>query len=101
MIVAQTILSQLGGKRFQLMTGETNFVGTADTLRFTLPSTGKDGIDLVSIRLDASDTYTVRFLSRARSRQNDAKLISESSDVYAADLEEVFTTATGLYTRLR
>jgi len=101
MTVAQTILSQLGGKRFQVMTGATNFLGTADTLRFTLPSNAKDGIDIVSIRLDASDTYTVRFLSRSRSQQNEATLISESTDVYVADLEELFTTATGLYTRLR
>lgn len=101
MNVAQTILSQLGGKRFQVMTGAKNFVGTPDTLRFTLPPNAKDGIDLVSIRLDASDTYTVRFMRQGRSLQNEAQLIGESSDVYAEDLEELFTSSTGLYTRLR
>lgn len=98
MTVAQTILAQLGGSRFQFMTGAKDFIGSGDTLRFTI-SRAKDGINLVSIRLDASDTYTIRFMRRSRSNPTDTQLIHESSDVYAEDLEDLFVESTSLYTR--
>jgi hypothetical protein len=39
--VAKTILAQLGGERFVMMTGATNFVGGADSLAFRVGSNPK------------------------------------------------------------
>ena len=36
--VAETILAQLGGRKFQVMTGAKYFLGGADYLQFKLPS---------------------------------------------------------------
>ena len=35
--VANTILQQLGGNKFRVMTGAKNFVGSNDALTFRLP----------------------------------------------------------------
>lgn len=100
MTVAKTILEQLGGRKFTVMTGAKNYIGDANSLTFRLPGAGgfcKDGINVVKVTLDPSDTYTVVF-----SRLRGAKLtvVSQSSDVYADVLQDVFTRATGLATSL-
>ena len=90
MTIAATILHQLGGARFAFMTGAKTFIDSGDTLRFTLPRPRA----LMSITLDASDTYTVRRLSRT-GRETDRR-----DGVYADQLRDVFTSMTGLYTSL-
>lgn len=100
MTVAQTILEQLGGKRFRAMTGATSFVGSDDTLSFKLPSTPgyvRQGINGVRITLTPLDTYTVQFL---RFRLGDMTTVATVDDVYCDMLQEVFTRVTGLATRL-
>lgn len=96
MQVANTILEQLGGRRFIVMTGAFGFIGSADHLSFRLKSNPKR-ITHVKITLDPSDTYTVKF---SRLRGVDLKIISLFKGVYADNLQEIFTSATGLYTRL-
>jgi hypothetical protein len=98
--IATTILEQLGGRRFVMMTGAKNLIAHPNALSFKLPGGGgfaKDGINYVKITLDPSDTYTVEF-SRVRGRT--VKTLHTVSDIYAENLRDVFTRATGLQTSL-
>jgi len=97
--VANTILQQLGGRRFMAMTGARDFVGSAVALTFKLPAQANDGIRCVRVTLTAMDDYTVEFLGRGpRGLTWPVKATREG--VYAENLAEVFTRVTGLYTRL-
>lgn len=98
--VANTILEQLGGRKFMAMTGVKEFFVAADNVSFRLPGGGgftKNGVNLVVITLDPSDTYTMRF---SRFRAGKTKLLSEHVGVYFDALQEIFTRETGLATRL-
>lgn len=98
MSIAQTILDQLGGKRFVTMTGAKNFGDTGNGLAFQVPaSLTKNRINAVKIVLDPSDTYTVKFLRIGRS---DLKTISQHSMIYCDQLEDLFERETGLLTHL-
>ena len=98
---ANTILAQLGGRRFLAMTGAESFASSADTLSFRLPSRlTPRRIRGVRIRLDASDTYTVTFLRMGTKPDFTPAIVAECSDVYAENLREVFTRETGLDTSL-
>lgn len=91
--VAGIILEQLGGNKFIAMTGAKNFTRDGSSLRFKLPRSARDGINLVTITLDPSDTYTVQF---AKYRALYVYPVKTVSDVYADSLTRVFTDATGL-----
>lgn len=93
MEVAKTILQQLGGKQFQMMTGAKNFVADENSLKFKIGSNAKR-VGYVRIQLDPDDTYTVQFMSSS------GKLIKELDMIYADQLQSVFTDYTGMYTRL-
>lgn len=98
--VPQTILTQLGGRKFLAMTGAKDLVGGEHMLMFALPRTReyvKEGINKVKITLDPSDTYTVEYY---KLRKMDATLITKDTGVYAEDLQRFFTEATGLATHL-
>ncbi len=99
MLVANTILAQLGGRRFLLMTGASHLVGDANALTFKLPrrAAADSGINHVKIRLDADDTYTVLALKLDRAG---ITTVREASGIYADDLQRVFTYFTGLDTSL-
>jgi hypothetical protein len=96
--IAKTILAQLGGGRFTAMTGAKNLMAHADGLSFRLPSRfAKDGINYVKVTLTPMDTYTVEF-GKVWGRQY--RVIADRDDVYAEDLQRVFTDATGLDTNM-
>lgn len=98
--VAQTILAQLGGRRFQMMTGAKHFLSIEDGngLQFKLPShIAKDGINCVRIVLNLRDTYDVEY-SSVRGITYKVKKLSE--DLYWDMLATDFTDTTGLYTSL-
>jgi len=98
--VANTILEQLGGRRFQVMTGAKNFVGSESGLSFRLPGAGgftKHGINVVSIELTPADTYVMLF---SRLRAGVLTVLAEHHDVYFDSLQEIFTRETGLVTHL-
>lgn len=97
MQVAQTILAQLGGNRFLVMTGARNLVGRPDGLSFKVGSNAKK-VSHVRVTLEASDLYTVEFLS-IRGTQA-PRTLARRAGVYADSLQAVFTTETGLDTRL-
>lgn len=98
--VAETILDQLGGHRFVIMTGAKNFV-----------SGDKDGVPYLSMRLprnhhmtiklDPSDTYTMEYVKiTTRNFTFKKTVIEESSHVYCDMLQHEFTRMTGFYTYL-
>lgn len=100
MTVSKTILEQLGGNKFIVMTGAKNFVGGNNTLSFRLPGGAgfcKEGINGVRVTLTAMDDYTVEFI---KIRKFEVKTIKTVEGVYCDNLQAVFTEATGLYTSL-
>lgn len=90
--VALTTFQQLGGNRFTLMTG-AQVMSDGDALRINLPRGAKDGINLVTIALDASDTYNIVW-----SKFRGLKVTNLRTDemVYADQLRELFESVTGL-----
>jgi hypothetical protein len=100
MEVARTILEQLGGKRFIVMTGAKNFSGDHNSLTFRFP-TSEDResrrVNAMRITLEASDTYTVKTFYVYGGRLTD---VNSNGDIYCEDLQETFTDMTGLFTHL-
>ena len=98
--IAQTILQQLGGHRFVVMTGAKNLSDTGNGLSFRLPGSGgftKNGINYVKITLDPSDTYSMEF---GKIRGTTYKIIHSTNDIYEEQLQEIFQRETGLSTHL-
>lgn len=98
MTVSKTILEQLGGNRFIAMTGAKEFVGDEDRLIFRVPATMVRGRGShVEVVLNAVDLYDVRLI---RIRQLEPKIIDARENIFASDLQKVFTEMTGLDTRM-
>ena len=98
MTIAQTILQQLGGNKFIVMTGAKTLVAHENGLSFRLPTNfAKKKINYVKITLDANDLYTVEFIYI---RGINMTAIVVHDDVYAEMLQELFTAETGLDTHL-
>ena len=102
-MIAKTILQQIGGNHFIVMTGSKKFVDLGKGLRMSL-SKNKTSANRLDIILDeGTDTYQMRFYRQALSKKTfEVKLteIAQYEDVYCDMLEEIFTSVTGLYTRL-
>ena len=98
--IAKTILQQLGGNKFIVMTGAKDFTVQSSGLLFKLPSNfAVNKSNVVEIILDhGTDTYNVTFSRFGR----DYKLtkISEHTDIYWDMLTTLFERETGLKTRL-
>lgn len=94
--VANTILAQLGGTRFAMMTGSENFIGSENSIGFKLKRNSSGG-NHMKITLDASDTYTIT-IRRITTRS--IKIVHEESDVYCDQLVNRFESLTGMYTSL-
>lgn len=98
--VAQIILQQLGGRRFITMTGAREITLGDGYLRFKLPSGfAREGINVVSVVLNCSDTYTVEFL-KCNFKKHEEKIVAKHGNVYHNQLQPVFTEVTGLDTSL-
>lgn len=90
-----TLISQLGGNKFIVMTGANNFTRVdGNTLSFRLPHSI---INHVQIKLNAMDTYDMEF---CQIRGVKCKVVETVEDVYNDSLQDVFTRVTGLSTRL-
>ena len=98
--IAQTILAQLGGRRFIAMTGARNLIGGVNYLMLSLPTGfARNGINNVRITL-GTDTYIFEALKVTRRPELKFKTIEKLERVYAEDLERIFTEVTGLDTHL-
>lgn len=96
MTVASTILQQLGGKRFVVMTGAKNFVGGENFLSFQIKGKGKKGsVNKFKVTLTGTDLYNVEaFYVKAPN----FKVVDSAEGLYFDQLQETFTEMTGLYT---
>lgn len=100
MQVANTILEQLGGRRFLVMTGSNNLVGSEHGLSMKL-ARNSTSANALRITLDADDTYTVLFMRVCRVKGELKQTpIKTLSGVYADQLQTIFTDTTGLDTSL-
>ena len=97
MVVANTILEQLGGGLFTAMTGAKNYMGDADSLQFAIGRGAKGGCTHVKVLLAADDTYTATFY---RVRKLSVTTLAEVAMVYADSLRQVFTSHTGFATSI-
>jgi len=101
--VGQTILQQLGGRRFIAMTGAKNFVNLNTKeygrggLAFKIGRNAK-GVTHVRIVLTGADLYSIDYL--AVRGTSEPKTKATSKGVYAEDLRADFTRKTGLATSL-
>jgi len=95
---ANTIVQQLGGGRFRMMTGAKDFVfdGTKKSLTFKIGRNAK-GISHVRITLNGRDLYDVEWMS-----VRGGKVTTKAKDdgIYADMLRDVFENRTGMYTSL-
>ncbi len=95
---AQTTIAQLGGPRFNMMTGANSYIRDEqkNTLRFKIGRNSK-GVNLVTVTLNPSDTYTMEFASY---RALTVKVKATVSGIYGDQLQSIFTQHTGMYTSL-
>ncbi|MFZ9891068.1 MAG: hypothetical protein ACO3FL_04395 [Ilumatobacteraceae bacterium] len=92
--IARTIIDQLGGGMFRLMTGCKDVVALSEGrggVQFTIGRNSK-GISIVKVELLPSDTYRVSFLKKYRGPM----VVVELEDVYADQLQMVFEEQTGM-----
>lgn len=94
--IATTILNQLGGKRFQVMTGARDFAATNAGIQFKIGRNSSKA-NIVVVDLNANDTYTLKFFRFAKM---DLKELESFEGVYCDQLKELFTEYTGLATSL-
>lgn len=97
MTIANTILAQLGGNKFIVMTGSKNFIASKESLTMTLTK-NKVKAKYLSVTLNSNDTYTMLFFGLNRNLDRVTK--SEKTGVYFDQLQSIFTEVTGLDTHL-
>ena len=92
----QVTIAQLGGNKFRAMTGVRGFTFDPSTseLSFRLPN---PKVNHVRITLNGNDLYDIKF---GRIRKSTYKVVETVEDVYAENLQDVFTRVTGLRTTL-
>ena len=94
---AKTLLRQLGGNKFIMMTGAKQMSIGKDGLTMKIGRNSKS-ITHVAIDLDrGKDLYTMKFI---RVRKGIPKVVKQYDSVYADNLNNIFEKETGLYTRL-
>lgn len=97
MNAAQVTASQLGAMTLKLL-GAKDLMhdNEGKTLRFKIRGSRK--VNLISITIDADDTYTMTF-SKYSPKNLSLKTVNEFSGVYADNLHSIIESETGLYTR--
>jgi hypothetical protein len=95
--IAKTIIQQLGGNKFITMTGAKNIFADGQGVTMQIMK-NKSKAKYLTIQLNSLDLYDMQF----KSIDKDFNLIikAEKQNVYAEDLEIIFTNITGLNTRL-
>lgn len=95
--IADTIRQQLGGRKFEVMTGAHSFSFEPNgTLMFKLPAKGLRGY-AVKISLNGLDLYDMEFIKLKRNYEFERETVE---NVYDDQLRTVFTKHTGLDTSL-
>lgn len=98
--IAVTILRQIGGKQFIVMTGSHDLINLGNGLRMSL-CRNKTSANRLEIIYDAgADLYNVRFYRQSFSRKTfvgKIKDIKTYEGVYCDMLEDIFTDVTGMH----
>ena len=97
MSVAKTILEQLGGNKFRMMTWAKNFMGFENGLVMKLGRNSSNS-NYLKITLNSMDTYDMEFAKLTR--MGEKKSVSEYNNIYCDMLTDQFTAHTGMYTSL-
>lgn len=125
--IATTILNQLGGNHFVVMTGAKRMVAFENGLRFNIGTNGSKA-NLVKVILNGDDTYTMQFWKQGReinpytlmmkyyeqgmteaqieakvqeaAKKAEPKMLKEYEGIYCDQLQSLFTEYTKLYTSL-
>ena len=94
--VARTILQQLGGNKFVVMTGAKNLVGSENGLSMKIGRNSSKS-HYFKVTLTPMDTYTLEF-----SHVRKAKFTVDQTyeHVYADQLRSIFESHTGMRTSL-
>lgn len=94
--VAKTILAQLGGRRFMVMTGAKDLVAGPTTLTFRV---GRNCHKVTKVRVELmpTDLYAVTFY---RGAGLNLKEYAKTVGLFADQLQREFTLGTGLDTHL-
>jgi uncharacterized membrane protein (UPF0127 family) len=95
MEIATTIMEQLGGRMFRMMTGAKNFIAIESGLTFKIPRS--NNISYVKIILTPMDEYDMFFM---KMNKTEIIILKEVNGLFFDQLQEVFTRETGLYTSL-
>ena len=96
MTVAKTILEQLGGNKFCVMTGAKNLVGDENSLSMRIGRNSSNS-NYLKITLNSMDTYDMKFYRLWRFEE---KSVTEYNNIYNDMLTDTFTAHTGMYTSL-
>lgn len=100
-MIAKTILQQLGGNRFIVMTGSKEFINMGNGLRMSLAKNKTSANRLDIVYDEGKDLYKMRFFRHTFSKktfETTVRDIINYEDVYCDMLESLFTEVTGLYT---
>ncbi len=110
---ASTILEQLGGNRFLAMTGTKNLVKNTEKKTLTMKLIpNKSKAKWLKITLNSFDTYDMEFMGEKKTLNPEwaaagikifdstTVTIEKIEGAYDDMLQSVFTSVTGLYTRL-
>ena len=95
--VAETILSQLGGNKFRMMTGAKNLAGDENSLSMRLGRNSSNS-NYLKITLNSMDLYDMKFCKLTRKFEE--KSVTEYNNIYNDMLQDQFTAHTGMYTSL-
>lgn len=94
--VTDTIIEQLGGRRFAAMTDAMFIVSETDQY-VNVKFKGSSVANWMQVKLELDDTYTVTFM---KARGLNTKGVATYEMVYASELQTLFTNVTGLHTKL-
>lgn len=95
MEAAKTILEQLGGRRFIIMTGTHNLVAGKNELTMKLRR-NSCGASHLRVTLTPLDLYRMEFI---KVRKGEPHTVTSFDGIYADQLQDIFESITGLYTK--
>lgn len=99
--IIDIMVSQLGGNRFMVMTGsKPQYKDTRENpmICFKLVRNQSKANFMKLTYVEGLDTYKMEFVSMRG--MNEPKTVNEFDGLHAEDLQNVFTSVTGLYTKL-
>lgn len=99
--IVNTIIEQLGGNRFFMMTGvkpQYKNVNVVDPqIAFKLARNKSKATHMTITYLSGMDTYKMEFF---KCRKTEITPLDDFNNIYGDQLQEIFTEVTGMYTSL-